>query len=211
MGSYTETRTHGAARVLDWLLGRRRRFLVPGRYQRRALFFVGALSALLLTAVNVSLYLLLRSGSAEVLRQSPELAAILLGQDRDLMLLIVLASVVTYVGILLVTLLETHRTAGPLFALRRTMDQLASGIPAELRLREDDGLRELQVVWTRLIACLTSRARARARVLAEAAEAIEREAKALTRPGGYDAAAQERLRSIAHEVRAVQQELEHRL
>lgn len=211
MGSYSESRAPSATRVLDWVLGRRRRFLVPGRYQRRALVFVGGLSAVLLAAVNVSLYLLVRSGSAEVLRQAPELSAILLGQDRDLMLLIVLASLVTFVGILLVTLLETHRTAGPLFALQRTMAQLASGIPAELRLREDDGLRELQVNWTRLVACMTTRARTRARTLADAVEALEREAQALTRPGEHDAARQERLRSIAHELRTVQQDLEQRL
>ena len=107
---------------------RRRKVLVDPRYQIRAGMIVGLVAFVLLLLVNLSLmtdgapWILLLGGSA-----------VLLG------------------GIVLVGVVEAHRTAGAAFAIRRTVDALSSGaMGVRVRLRRGDHLQELAEAINRL-------------------------------------------------------------
>ena len=98
------------------------------RYQLRAGMIVGLVAFVLLLLVNLSLmtegapWILLLGGSA-----------VLLG------------------GIVLVGVVEAHRTAGAAFAIRRTIDALNAGTRgARVRLRRGDHLQELAQAINRL-------------------------------------------------------------
>ena len=110
------------------LVDRRRKILVDPRYQLRAGMIVGLVAFVLLLLVNLSLmtegapWILLLGGSA-----------VLLG------------------GIVLVGVVEAHRTAGAAFAIRRTVDALAAGtLGARVRLRRGDHLQDLAQAINRL-------------------------------------------------------------
>lgn len=120
-----------ASRAVDAsaaLPDRRRKVLVDTRYQLRAGMVVGLVAFVLLLLVNLSLmtdgapWILLLGGSA-----------VLLG------------------GIVLVGVVEAHRTAGAAFAIRRTVDALAAGTHgARVRLRRGDHLQDLAEAINRL-------------------------------------------------------------
>jgi signal transduction histidine kinase len=117
---------------------RRRKILVDPRYQLRAGMIVGLVAFVLLLLVNLSLmtdgapWILLLGGSA-----------VLLG------------------GIVLVGVVEAHRTAGAAFAIRRTVDALAAGtLGARVKLRRGDHLQELAQAINRLAEALDAERRA---------------------------------------------------
>lgn len=117
---------------------RRKKIMVDPRYQLRAGMIVGLVAFVLLLLVNLSLmtegapWILLLGGSA-----------VLLG------------------GIVLVGIVEAHRTAGAAFAIRRTIDALAAGtLGARVRLRRGDHLQELAEAINRLAEALDAERRA---------------------------------------------------
>jgi hypothetical protein len=113
-------------------LDRRRKVLVDPRYQLRAGMMVGLVAFLLLLLVNLSL---LTEGAPWI---------VLLG-----------GSVVLLGGIVLVGVVEAHRTAGAAFAIRRAVDTLATGARgARVRLRRGDHLQELAAAVNRLAEAL---------------------------------------------------------
>jgi hypothetical protein len=184
-----------------WLLGRRRSFLVPGTYQIRWVLMVGALAAVLLAALNAALYKLLAVGSDQIVALAPELAEIIRAQDRDLMSLILVGSAIALAGVMAVALLETHRTAGPLYNLARTLDRLREDGPwVRLTLRKDDHFREIETAFNRMATEIEARAMERGREALRIAEGVRNTAETLTRPGGYDAGAQTRLRLLSVEL-----------
>jgi signal transduction histidine kinase len=107
---------------------RRRKVLVDPRYQLRAGMVVGLVALVLLLLVNLSL---VTEGAPWILLMAG--AAVLLG------------------GIVLVGVVESHRTAGAAFAIRRTVDALSAGsLGARIRLRRGDHLQDLAAAINRL-------------------------------------------------------------
>jgi len=216
MTTYTESSS--SARVVEeggardvWVLGRRRRFLVPGVYQWRSLALLGGLTLLLVGALDAALIALVESGSAHVLQVAPELRTFVVGQDRDLERLIVLGSLVTLIGVLLIGLLETHRTAGPMHNLRRALERFPiDGVRTRLKFRKDDHFPELEQAFNKMAGDLEVRALARVRELARITSGLQQAADGLTRPGGYDAEAQASLRSLAFDLHKLGEDIERR-
>ena len=104
---------------------RRRRYVVDARSQLRAGILVGFLTLALLVLLNVSIF----TGHEA---------------DRSSWVLLLTGSVVFFTGIVAIGVLETHRTAGAAFAIRRTIDALRDGQRgARVRLRRSDHLQEL--------------------------------------------------------------------
>jgi methyl-accepting chemotaxis protein len=193
------------------ILGRRRRFLVQGSYQWRSLALLGGLTLLLLAALDAALVALVQSGSTHVLQVAPELRDLVLGQDRDLLQLIVVGSVVTFVGVLLVGMLETHRTAGPLHNLIRALERYPQEGPrTRLKLRKDDHFRDLERAFNKMAADLEARSLARVAELARITSRLQQAADALTRPGGYDAETQATLRRLAFDLHKLGEDIERR-
>ncbi len=120
---------------------RRRQFVVDARYQMRASVLVGAVALVLLVLLNTSLILQDQAAAAtEAIAVHPLLA----GQDRTSWALLFLGSAVFLGGVILVGVLESHRTAGAAYAIRRAVDAIRDGgSDIRVRLRRGDHLQDL--------------------------------------------------------------------
>jgi len=163
---------------------RRRSFLVNRRYQLRTAALVGTVVLVLLVFLNLSIYSSGLSESERIARESPELAAFVKAQDRTLVFLVVLGSMVFLVGVFLVSVLETHKTAGACVNLARRLDDIRDGrYDTTLRLRRDDHLVELEPVFNRMARAMQQRTWEEIEALEDLASRIERADPALDPAG----------------------------
>jgi hypothetical protein len=120
---------------------RRRHWVVDARYQMRAGVLVGAVALVLLLLLNATLILQDRADaatSALVVRPLPA------EQDGTSWALLFLGSAVFLAGVILIGVLESHRTAGAAYAIRRAVDAIRDGRPdIRVRLRKGDHLQDL--------------------------------------------------------------------
>lgn len=120
---------------------RRRHFVVDARYQLRAGVLVGAVALVLLVLLNASLIL---QGRPTADTATIAVRPLLAGQDRTSLALLLLGSAVFLVGVILVGILESHRTAGAAYAIRRAVDAIRDGrSDIRVRLRRGDHLQDL--------------------------------------------------------------------
>jgi len=161
---------------------RRRSILVRRRYQLRAAALVTAVALVLLVFLNLALYSASAARTDRLLTESPELTRYVQSQDRVLVLLVVLGSAVFLVGVFLVSLLETHKTAGACVNLARRLQEIELGrYDTELRLRRDDHLRDLEPAFNRMCRELQQRTWDDVEALESIASRLERS------PGAVDA------------------------
>ena len=127
---------------------RRRQFVVDARYQLRAGVLVGAIALVLLVLLNASLIL---QDQASAATAALSVHPVLAGQDRASLVLLLLGSVVFLGGVIIVGVLESHRTAGAAYAIRRAVDAIRDGRPdIRIRLRRGDHLQDLATSVNRL-------------------------------------------------------------
>jgi len=120
---------------------RRRQFVVDARYQLRAGVLVGTVAIVLLVLLNASLILQDRATAATA---ATAVRPLLAGQDRASWALLLLGSAVFLGGVVLVGVLESHRTAGAAYAIRRAVDAIRDGrLDTRVRLRRGDHLQDL--------------------------------------------------------------------
>ena len=120
---------------------RRRQIVVDARYQMRAGVLVGAVALVLLVLLNASL--ILQDRAAEV-TDAIAVRPLLAGQDRTSWALLFFGSAVFLGGVILVGVLESHRTAGAAYAIRRAIDAIRDGgSHIRVRLRRGDHLQDL--------------------------------------------------------------------
>jgi nitrogen fixation/metabolism regulation signal transduction histidine kinase len=113
----------------------------------------------LLVFLNLVLYATTMSRAERILVDAPELAAVIKAQDRVELTLILLASFVYLAGVVLITVLETHRTAGAAYNLERRIGEIQCGhFNTRLKLRKGDNLRELEEAFNAMSRSLESRA-----------------------------------------------------
>lgn len=140
------------------VLGHRRSFLVNRRYQLKASILTASVVLILLVFINLLLYSASTRSSARILADSPELEAIILAQDRMELVLMVLASLVFLAGFFMVSVLETHKTAGAAYNLSRRLGEIERGhYTTALRLRRGDNLAELEPAFNRMARALRDR------------------------------------------------------
>jgi hypothetical protein len=121
--------------------------VIDARYQLRSGLFAGAITLVLLALLNASL-VLERSAAGPTI---PGAAAGSLPIDRGTSVLALVGSALFLAGVVLVGVLESHRTAGAAYAIRRVLDGLREGRSGErVRLRRNDHLRELGDAVNRL-------------------------------------------------------------
>jgi nitrate/nitrite-specific signal transduction histidine kinase len=146
-----------------------------------------------------------------VLQLAPELRTFVTAQDRDVERLIVFGSLVTLLGILAIGLLETHRTAGPIHNLVRALQRYPiDGLRTRLKFRKDDHFQELEQAFNKMASELEARSLARVAELARITSRLQQAADGLTRPGGYDAETQTKLRSLAFDLHKLGEDIERR-
>lgn len=138
---------------------RRRRFVVDGGYQYRAAFLAVGVALLLLIILNLSLVFTSREGARSAKAVAPELREMIEAQDRVQIGLVATGSLVFLVGVFLVSILETHRTAGAAFKISRSLDRLREGrLDTRLRLRRGDNLQELAASVNAMAGAMQERA-----------------------------------------------------
>jgi hypothetical protein len=165
-----DSRVRRAIRVL----GLRRRFLVDHRFQLRAGFLIAGTVLILLVLLNVSLHAARQQATAAVVVEAPEVAPMLHAQNRLELMLVVAASLVFVAGVFVVTVLETHKTAGAAFNLERHLSAILNGhYGTRLRLRQDDNLRAVQQTFNAMSDALQQRASHDVEMLECLAERLE--------------------------------------
>ena len=128
---------------------RRRQYVVDARYQLRAGVLVGIVAVALLILLNISLVAQQRAlpgpGGASAVPRSGA------GPDGASWTLLLLGSGVFAAGVIAIGVLESHRTAGAAYAIRRSVDQIRAGqTGVRIRLRRGDHLQELATAINQL-------------------------------------------------------------
>lgn len=127
------------------VLGRRRLYLVAPRYQLRVSFLAVTVVLVLLLLLNLSLYSASQASSDAAQRIAPELRNFFQSQDRVQLNLTVLGSLVFLIGVFLIGILESHKTAGAALNIGSCLEKLRKGkYRVRLRLRRGDNLREIE-------------------------------------------------------------------
>jgi hypothetical protein len=183
------------------LLGQRRRFVVHWPSQMRSAVIVTSVALVLVTLLNVSLHTTRVQSERAVAGQSTELQQLLEAHARFELLLAILASLIFLVGVFVVTILETHKTAGAAFHIGRELERVRDGFYGiEVRLRRGDNLGNLAASFNEMTRTLAERTVLHAEELEHAASEADRiesppEAAALAR--ALREMADERRRMIA--------------
>ena len=153
---------------------RRKRFLVQRRYQLKMALLAVALVLALVVLLNFSLFSSAMRETETALSIAPQFEEYLKAQDRAQFLLILLASLIFIVGVFLVSLLETHKTAGAAVNIRNRMDELRAGnYGARVRLRKDDHLKDLEQSFNDMAESLSDQAWRDIMVLERLADGLE--------------------------------------
>lgn len=190
------------------ILGKRRRFIIPGSYQSRAILGVAGLCLVLLVVLDVTLYMLQKANSASVMAAAPELAPMILEQDRSQMLFVLLASAVGLLAVVSLVLFESHKAAGPLYNLRNTMVRVKQeGHPIRVKFRTDDHFKDLEIAYNDMMASFETRSNHRAERAARIARAMRDAAQYMPSPASGASSASEKLMSLAAEVEGLKDEL----
>ena len=157
-----------------WLLGVRRRFLVNKPRQLRTAILIVMLALILLIVVNVIFHALRTTETNTIVASAPSLREVMQDYDRNEMLLVILASVVVLAGVFVVTIIETHRTAGAAFNIARQLSRIADGnLDVEVRLRKGDNLQEIQEPFNAMVATLRDQAADEAAALTRLADQVD--------------------------------------
>ena len=166
-----EPKRMGTVRKVLSQLSPRRQYLINRERQLRSAFLVVVVVMLLLVPLNYSLHTVRQQETATITASNPQLRPLMESRDRTELIVGLVASVVIMVGVFALTIIETHRTAGAAFAVRRRLDLIRDGrYDAELHLRGGDNLRELELPFNAMVESLRSRAADEARLLEELAE-----------------------------------------
>ncbi len=174
---------------------RRRRFLVNRRFQFRVGMMSATLTLLLLLFFNVSVYLAGAINRDAMARVAPELEELIGAQDQIQLILMIAGSLVFLGGVFVISILESHKTAGAAFNIERHLRKVQSGhYNVRLLLRKGDNLRELESAFNRMAESLRERTAHDAEVISALA------ARADSVAGGGEIAAE--LRRLADEQRA---------
>jgi hypothetical protein len=122
---------------------RRRQFLVDAQYQLRSGVLAGTVAIILLVLLNTAL--VLQQGESSPGSEGTGLGRPSISiQDRSSLVIMLIGSAVFFGGVVLVSVLESHRTAGAAFAIRRAVDAMRGGeTQIRVRLRRGDHLQEL--------------------------------------------------------------------
>jgi methyl-accepting chemotaxis protein len=139
----------------------------------RSAFLVVVVVVLLLVPLNYSLYTVREQETATIAASNPELRPLMESRDRIELMVGFLASLVIIGGVFVLTIIETHRTSGAAFAIRRRLDLVRQGhLNAELHLRGGDNLRELEAPFNAMTEALRSRAAEEAAALEHLADEV---------------------------------------
>ena len=163
----------GLLRIIASQFSPRRQYVINREKQLRSAFLVVVVVVLLLVPLNYSLHTVRQQETATITASNPELRPLMESRDRIELVVGLLASLVIMAGVFVLTIIETHRTSGAAFAIRRRIDLVREGrLNAELHLRGSDNLRELEAPFNAMVEDLRNRASEEADALEEIADQV---------------------------------------
>ncbi len=169
----------GRSDLIDKVMARltpRRQYLINRKRQMRSALLLVVVVLLLLLPLNYSLHTVRQQESVTIQSSNPELGPVMQTRDRTELIVGVIASVIILAGVFILTIIETHRTAGAAFAIVRRADEIREGqYGTRLTLRGGDNLQEIEGPFNAMIEALRDRSIGEAETLerfAEKAEAI---------------------------------------
>ena len=175
----------------------RRRYLIDRRRQLRTAALTAGVSIFLLAVVNIAFGVMRTSQSMVLSTAAPQLGPVLEKQDATFGAMLLVISVIFVVGVVAITIAETHRTAGAIYAVKQRLDRVRDGdLQVKLKLRKRDTLRNLVVPFNEMVSSLRDTA------LAEADE-LDRLANEASSAGAGDSGLAARLRELAERKRDI--------
>lgn len=152
---------------------RRSRYVIDRRRQYRTALLTSGLAMILLIIVNTAFTVLRSSQTMVISAAAPQLESTLSQQDARVGMMLILVSIIFVIGVFAITIAETHRTAGAVYAVHRALERVVDGdYCTPLRLRPNDNLRDLRAPFNEMISTLRKTALADAEELDELAQAI---------------------------------------
>jgi methyl-accepting chemotaxis protein len=141
----------------------RRRYLIDRRRQLRTAALTSGVAIFLLVVVNLAFGVMRSSQSMVLTAAAPQLRPVLEKQDATNGTMLVVFSAVFVVGVAMITIAETHRTAGAIYAVRQRIDRVRDGdLHSLLRLRKRDSLNDLVLPFNEMVGRLQKSAIAEA-------------------------------------------------
>mgnify|MGYP001815829019 FL=1 len=169
----------------------RRQYLVDRKRQLRTVVLTAGVTIFLLAIVNIAFGVMRASQSMVLSTAAPQLRPVLEQQDASFATTLLVISAIFVAGVSIITIAETHRTAGAIYAVKQRLDRVRDGgLKVNLNLRKRDTLRDLMAPFNEMVASL------RDRVLADADE-LDRLADEASSATADPAALAARLRQLA--------------
>lgn len=151
----------------------RRQYVIDRRRQYRSAALTSSLSLILLIIVNVAFSILRNTQSVVLAGASPQLRPVLEAQDARIGTMLIVVSIIFVAGVFAITIAETHRTAGAVYALQKALDRIRVGdFQTMLRLRPRDTLLDLRFPFNDMLNSLRNRSLAEADELEEFAAEV---------------------------------------
>jgi len=152
----------------------RRTYLIDKKGQLKTTIKVAGLVAFLLLVLNLVLAGISTGESRKIIAANPDLAPHMAATDRSGSFVIASGSLFLLFLVVVRTVVETHRTAGAAFNIKRCLGRVADGeLHTVLTLRPKDNLMELQEPFNRMVASLRKRASEEQKLLTDLSSKIE--------------------------------------
>ncbi len=130
--------------LIERLFGRRRAFVIEWRYQLRSSLLPFVSVALLLVLFIVTIHLGDTESTRRVAQAAPNLKPLLEEQDRAQLFLVLGTAGAYLAAVLILGLIDSHRTVGALHHIERRLQELRAGDwHSSLQLRRSDNFQEL--------------------------------------------------------------------
>lgn len=151
----------------------RRRYLIDPRRQLKTVVLTTAVVAVLVVLVDFGFAALLGSQLDFLSAAAPQLRPVIDRQQATWSIVMLVSSVMLVVAVFAKAVIDTHRTAGAVFALRQRFDRVRHGdLRVTLRLRRNDHLADLERPFNEMMAAIRQRVEADADRLDELAERL---------------------------------------
>jgi len=146
----------------------RRRYLIDPKRQLRTTIMTTSLVAILVILVNLGFAVLRTSQTSFLAAVAPQLTPVIERQETVFSLTMIVMSIVLVVAVSLKTVVETHHTAGAVFAVRQRLNRVTEGdLQVTLKLRQRDNLQNLEAPFNLMVSSLRDRALEEASTLEE--------------------------------------------
>lgn len=144
------------AQKLERTRFRRRQFLIDRRRQLAATVRISSLILVLLVTINTLIAWQSHASTSRIMARNPTLGEIMRANDLRNLAIMVGFSLVIFAMVVVRSIMYTHRTAGAVFHIVRTMKRIEAGeTGVTLRLRNDDSLHDLVDPFNRMVKALS--------------------------------------------------------